>query len=574
MIAEVLLVLAGHSSSLFPTDHTVHPAFAPLLHPGEQQCLESLGQIAARYRKIKDACATLSRSPSRYSAALCATLNQILRDEYENLVVETEAKVLRRDASLVASGSFVPLSSIRATFAEWDAPLAALEKLVEDLQDKRYAQPGPLVDLLLTRSHTGIHRIASIYSRLCDAVQRVWIAQLQAFVVHGTVSDKDPLASKDYTLLEGSVPSCLSAQSRESIAYLSRRPSYMPSPTSSGTAPRAGTLLEKKKKLSRTAGMQASAGTPRGSAPRQTRTRRLRIRVSTASAANPGLAHSIQGPADGCGRMAYRLHAEHGARAAPRMHCVYACWTTGRAPLKYGDIVNIRASVVRTAWRDIPGNTESPLHGGPVRWLHNRGGRYAPPPAMPIRPRSETISRLQSARHGQHHAQRPAGTTHLSTVAAESQAHGKATRRVPLVISSPRSARRGVGSAAAKSQTRIRVRFCCSRFAVIATVQTRLTHSSAFDHARRAVPPSAAHAHAPHPCAITRAHAYRPSALDWSGHGPPAVQLSDEALDMSVTKQDISPLIHAAVQWRDSVHEAACYRLTPKAGQGGVGILA
>lgn len=222
MIAEVLLVLAGHSSSLFPTDHTVHPAFAPLLHPGEQQCLESLGQIAVRYRKIKDACATLSRSPSRYSAALCATLNQILRDEYENLVVETEAKVLRRDASLVASGSFVPLSSIRATFAEWDAPLAALEKLVEDLQDKRYAQPGPLVDLLLTRSHTGIHRIASIYSRLCDAVQRVWIAQLQAFVVHGTVSDKDPLASKDYTLLEGSVPSCLSAQSRESIAYVGR----------------------------------------------------------------------------------------------------------------------------------------------------------------------------------------------------------------------------------------------------------------------------------------------------------------------------------------------------------------
>lgn len=36
MIAEVLLVLAGHSSSLFPSDHTVHPAFTPLLHPGEE----------------------------------------------------------------------------------------------------------------------------------------------------------------------------------------------------------------------------------------------------------------------------------------------------------------------------------------------------------------------------------------------------------------------------------------------------------------------------------------------------------------------------------------------------------
>ena len=34
MISEILLVLAGHSSSLFPSDHTLHPAFTPLLHPG------------------------------------------------------------------------------------------------------------------------------------------------------------------------------------------------------------------------------------------------------------------------------------------------------------------------------------------------------------------------------------------------------------------------------------------------------------------------------------------------------------------------------------------------------------
>lgn len=114
MIAEVLLVLAGHQSSLFPNDHTLNPTFAPLLHPGEQQCLESLGLIAFRYRKIKASCSALSRTPSRYICALCSKLNHILKDEYEALVVETEAKVLKRDANLVASGSFVPLSSIRA----------------------------------------------------------------------------------------------------------------------------------------------------------------------------------------------------------------------------------------------------------------------------------------------------------------------------------------------------------------------------------------------------------------------------------------------------------------------------
>lgn len=222
MIAEVLLVLAGHSSSLFPIDHKVHPDFIPLLHPGEQQCLESLGHVAVRYRKIKKSCATLARSPSRYISALCAKLNMILKEEYENLVVETEAKVLTRDSSLVARGSFVPLSSIRAIFAEWDAPLAALEALMDELEAEKQWQPGPLIDLLMARSTTGVHRVASIHARLCEAVQRVWITQLQAYLIHGTLAKADPLASSHYVLVEGSMPKCISVQSRDSIAYVGR----------------------------------------------------------------------------------------------------------------------------------------------------------------------------------------------------------------------------------------------------------------------------------------------------------------------------------------------------------------
>lgn len=222
MIAEVLLVLAGHSSSLFPTDHTVHPAFAPLLHPGEEQCLESLGQIALRYRKVKHACTILACPSSRYVSALCATLNQILKEGYEVLVVETEAKVLQRDSSLVASGSFVPLSSLRAVFAEWDAPLASLETLVEELQAQENWPPGPLIDLLLTRSQTGIHRVSTMYARLSEAVQRVWIAQLQALLIHGTLSSNQPLADNNYVLLEGAVPSCVSSHARDSITYVGR----------------------------------------------------------------------------------------------------------------------------------------------------------------------------------------------------------------------------------------------------------------------------------------------------------------------------------------------------------------
>ena len=222
MIAEVLLVLAGHSSSLFPTDYTLNPAIVPLLHPGEQQVLEALGLIAYRYRKIKSSCIILSRSTSRYICALCATLGHILKEDYESLVIHTEDKILKRDSELVADGAFVPLSSVRAIFAEWDAPLAALAVLIDELEVESNWKPGPLIDLLVTRSKTGVHRIAHIISKLSVAVQSVWRTQLTAFLVHGSLSSSDPLAGEDFSLISGAIPSCISAQSRDSIAYVGR----------------------------------------------------------------------------------------------------------------------------------------------------------------------------------------------------------------------------------------------------------------------------------------------------------------------------------------------------------------
>ncbi|KAJ6575264.1 gamma-tubulin ring complex protein [Mycena capillaripes] len=222
MISEIFLLLSGHESSLFPSGPSLHPQFAPLLHPGEQQCLESLAQIAYRYRKILAACNTLSRSPSRYVSTVAASLTHILKEDYQTLVVDTEAKVLLRDPNLVASASFVPLSSIRAVFAEWDAPFATLVALVDQLEAEKTWKPGPLIDLLLARSHTGVHRISDMLSSLAVAVQRVWRTQLTAFVIHGSLSPVDPLASDTYTLEEGSMPACVSDQSRDSIAYIGR----------------------------------------------------------------------------------------------------------------------------------------------------------------------------------------------------------------------------------------------------------------------------------------------------------------------------------------------------------------
>jgi gamma-tubulin complex component 4 len=240
VVAEILLVLAGHDSSLFEiadtsTPPTIAAAFADLLHPGEKVELEALARISWRYKKIKAAYRSLLRpskagQTSPYMAALFVCLNDILKSEYEALIIETEARILKKDESFVASGSFVPLSAIRATFSEWDAPLAALESLLDHLAllpdgtrpndgQRVHWPPGKLIDLLINRSETGVERVASIMSRLGTAVQRVWRLHLTAFLIHGTLSTSDPIADANaaYSLVSDAIPSCVSSRTREYI---------------------------------------------------------------------------------------------------------------------------------------------------------------------------------------------------------------------------------------------------------------------------------------------------------------------------------------------------------------------
>jgi gamma-tubulin complex component 4 len=223
MIAELILLLAGHPSALFLDSGKLDPAFEELLHPGEQQSLEYLSRIAGRYRTLKSSGGSLSGT-SEYLSSMMAAVRVVL-SEYENLVVQTEAKVLQRDDEIVASGSFVPLASLKATFSQWDGPLAALESLINHIQrlGPTNISPGSLIDLLLERSRVGVERVSEIMADLALAVQRVWQVHLTAYVVHGALSPKDPFAKANpHQLNARMMPNCVSPDSRESIAYVGR----------------------------------------------------------------------------------------------------------------------------------------------------------------------------------------------------------------------------------------------------------------------------------------------------------------------------------------------------------------
>ncbi|KEP49699.1 gamma-tubulin ring complex protein [Rhizoctonia solani 123E] len=228
MLAEVLLIMSGHASSLLEPDGSIAPAFAPLLHPGEQQVLKELATLASQYRKLKQSCPSLGQQ-SQYMSSLCAALTEILT-EYEDLVVETEARILKRDSELVANATVVPLSAIKATFSVWDVQFTALCLLVDQLEagppglDGVRWPPGPLIDLLLQRARTGVQRVAYVTNRLALAVQRVWRSHLLAFLVHGILDATDPLAraADGYKLNPECIPMCITTQTREAIAYVGR----------------------------------------------------------------------------------------------------------------------------------------------------------------------------------------------------------------------------------------------------------------------------------------------------------------------------------------------------------------
>lgn len=175
MLAELLLVMAGHASSFYvvadrPSSSTskrvpwswtlrlVDGSHAlSQLHPGERASLEALASLAAKHLRVQlfaksllvrarsQALSSSSSSISskrrqkavmehRHQSALFAPMGSCLLrllKGYEQLVIDTESDILLRKEDIVnGEDSFVSLASVRARFEEWQAPLSALDALV------------------------------------------------------------------------------------------------------------------------------------------------------------------------------------------------------------------------------------------------------------------------------------------------------------------------------------------------------------------------------------------------------------------------------------------------------------
>lgn len=270
MLSELLLVMSGHSSSFFgpyppdkPTTLRVAPTLAQHLHPGEEQSLNTLAQLAFQYSTIdtwakgvqtaaRDAIihetlhtqasikgkGKATEPPDTYMATLAGSILDILR-EYEVLIVEVETDILRLDGGLVQDESgFVPLSILLSKFSPWQATLGALYDLVNTLSSSSGWTPGVLLGRLSDLTNNGNTRLQQVFQALYAGVLRLFLMHLTTFLLSGIVpvistpispsiaidSGPDPLSPQHraYTLNNDLIPIKINLETRGSILYVGR----------------------------------------------------------------------------------------------------------------------------------------------------------------------------------------------------------------------------------------------------------------------------------------------------------------------------------------------------------------
>lgn len=267
MLAELLLVLGGHPSALF-TSKGVAPALAEHLHPGEVAALGTLCELARHYAYVRSwaeetqaaaRAAVLAGTkrghgsshgsgkgkgretdaPGQYVAVLAGAVRGVLQ-EYDELVVRTEAAVLARDPGVVqrepagGGAGYVPLSLLLATFDHWQAPMAAVAALVSRVQEEGYL-PGELMQHLAECAATGHPFLRRVFGTLLAALWALFLQHLVIFLLDGVAPDESTPAApalgldagadpphRAYRLDNTLLPASVGASTRESILYVGR----------------------------------------------------------------------------------------------------------------------------------------------------------------------------------------------------------------------------------------------------------------------------------------------------------------------------------------------------------------
>ncbi|KAJ8606702.1 hypothetical protein MRB53_040784 [Persea americana] len=205
MLHEVLLALSGHPSPLFDDDNDHHhpPGSSPqdknliefpLLSPAERALLRSIGRLSTRHRRLRAHLdAIVSAHASIVCRAVAAAIQNIHLARFQQRILDVEARILSRDASLVGAYDIVPLAAVVGAFDDWHRRMAwycDLAAFMAPPDGATAAAPctsALLIDKLRIEAQTGFPDIEDAAVELSRVAENAWLRQLTSWIVFGKI---------------------------------------------------------------------------------------------------------------------------------------------------------------------------------------------------------------------------------------------------------------------------------------------------------------------------------------------------------------------------------------------------
>ena len=190
MLHEVLLALSGHQSPLFDQKAAGAAEDFPLLSASERGLLDSISKLSVLHRRLRERLAQIAAS---HHSTICRSVANSLRQahlaRFQKKILDVEASILTKDASLVGAYDIVPLASVVGEFDGWHRRMAWYWDLTCYMRDDRKVEcsGAGLIDKLRTESQTGFPDVEEVAVELGRVAETGWLRQLSPWILHGNL---------------------------------------------------------------------------------------------------------------------------------------------------------------------------------------------------------------------------------------------------------------------------------------------------------------------------------------------------------------------------------------------------
>ncbi|ETS83762.1 hypothetical protein PFICI_05638 [Pestalotiopsis fici W106-1] len=254
MLHEILLSLSGHPSPLLRNEYSDAGPGALLSAP-ERDLLKTAGHLSDLHCNLIKYTTHISAShPSVICRAAATAISAAHLAAFQQKILDVEAGILCKDASLVGAYNIVPLTAVIGEFSGWTRRLEWLWDLVQFMSRKKddgaLCTGAELMNKLRGELLTGYADIEETASSLVKVAETAWLKQVSAWVLYGRLPSfgaqdffilKDEHDEQGYKVDPSLLPSFVTSHTASSMLFIGTSLNRVRS-KSAGQSSTAGTL--------------------------------------------------------------------------------------------------------------------------------------------------------------------------------------------------------------------------------------------------------------------------------------------------------------------------------------------